>query len=197
MQFKISGVTVRIDYLLLTLIALFSFFDNGKIMLLALSTAFIHELGHIFAAEIVGSGVKELYFTAIGIRMKTKVPLHLLSLVKKLIVLSSGCLINMVMCIVFYISKQNNAALFHLVTAVFNILPVGTLDGGRILTEILSTRLEIVHSEKICDIISIVLSVFLFVLGACVLIHSGYNFSLIITSFYLVFTVILRQKRLN
>lgn len=194
LRFSFLGVRVKISFLLIVLLALFAFCDKSGLMLLAISSALIHELGHIVAAELLGLGVKELYFAPIGIRMILKTPLSIVNTSRKITVLSAGCAINLVLFAVFMLFSQKNAALIHFITAFFNLLPAGTLDGGRILYEILSIKHEAGKAQKIVDLVSLFSAAGLFLLGSFVLIYSGYNFSLLITSIYLAITVIMRQK---
>ena len=197
LSFSLLGVRVKISFLLIALLALFAYCDKSGIMLLAISSALIHEMGHIVMAELLKLGVKELYFAPFGIRMILKTPLSVAKSAKKIAVLSAGCAVNLVLFAIFWLLEHKNAALVHLITAAFNILPAGTLDGGRILCEVLSLRLEADRAEKITDVISLLSAAVLFLLGSFVLIQSGYNFSLLLTSIYLAITVIIRQKKLN
>ncbi|MBQ7799246.1 MAG: hypothetical protein IJ370_02015, partial [Oscillospiraceae bacterium] len=75
MSFSFFGVRVKISFLLIALLALFAYCDDSGVMLLAISSALIHEMGHIVMAELLGLGVKELYFAPFGIRMILKTPL--------------------------------------------------------------------------------------------------------------------------
>ena len=197
LSFNFFRVRVKISFLLIALLALFAFCDKSGIMLLAIFSAFIHELGHIAMAEVLGLGVKELYFAPFGIRMILKTPLSIVGRGKKVAVLSAGCLVNLALLALFWLSGQQTAALINLITAAFNILPAGTLDGGRILYEILSIKLDAQTAEKITDVVSLLSAAALFALGSFVLLYSGYNFSLLITSIYLAVAVIIRQKKLN
>ncbi len=197
LSFSFFGARVKISFLLIALLALFAFYDKSGVMLLAISSAFIHELGHIVVSEILGLGVKELYFAPFGIRMILKTPLSIVKRGKKIAVLSAGCFVNLVLFALFWALNHKTAALIHLITAVFNILPAGTLDGGRIIYEIISIKADAQTADKITDIVSLFSASVLFLLGSFVLLKSGYNFSLILISIYLAITVIIRQKKLN
>jgi len=132
-----------------------------------------------------------------GIKMILKTPLSLVDTKRKLLVLSAGCAVNFVIFVLFWMFCAKQAALIHLATGLFNLLPAGTLDGGRILQELLSLRCEETKAQRIADAVSLVSAAVLFVLGALMLVYSGYNISLLITSIYLTITVIVRQKKLN
>lgn len=197
MSFEILGVRIKVSFLLIVLLTLFSLYDKSGFMLLAVSAALIHEFGHIVSAEITGCGVKELSFMPFGIKMILKTPLSLVDTKRKLLVLSAGCAVNFIIFVLFWMFCAKQAALIHLATGLFNLLPAGTLDGGRILQELLSLRCEETKAQRIADAVSLVSAAVLFVLGAVMLVYSGYNISLLITSIYLTITVIVRQKKLN
>ena len=197
MSFNLLGVRVKLSFFLLTLLALFSFLDKSNLIILAILSSFIHELGHIVAAHLLGCGVKQIDFTPCGIKMILAKPLSLVNTYKKIVVLSAGCAVNLILFTIFLAFNQKNIALINLSIAIFNLIPVTTLDGGRILRELLGLTFDDRTSDTISDGISLVFSAILFILGSVVLIYSGYNFSLILTSIYLAITVIMRQKKLN
>lgn len=177
------------------MLTFFSLYDKSGLFFLAFLTAIIHECGHIISAVILGLSIKSIYFLPYGIKMNLNIPLSLVSRMKKIILFASGSVTN-ILCFVFicFISKNENvAAGIHLATAFFNLLPIGTLDGGRILKEIIAFENDEL-GDKICDVLSLMLSIILFIVGTMVLLKTKYNISLIVTSLYLAFTVIIRQK---
>ena len=156
-------------------------------------------MGHIIATLLCKIPIKELSFKPFGIRMKLRKSMHLVSLKNKLIVLLSGSATNLVCFLLLCVLSQklSDLALVHLITAIFNLLPSGTLDGGRILHELLSQKLDARKTEIILDITSIIFSCALFILGFFILSYTGYNISLMVTSAYLFIMVIIRQKKLK
>ncbi len=197
MSFKFFGVRIEVSFLLIAMLALFSFYDKTGIAFCAITAALLHECGHVAAAALSACQIKELSFQPFGIKMRLKKPLSLLDTKRKLLVLSAGCAVNFV-CFFLLLAlnrKPTNTALVHLITALFNLLPAGTLDGGRILLELLSLRCPGNRAEQICDIISLLSAAALFVLGSIVLVKTGYNISLMITAAYLFVLVIFRQKK--
>lgn len=199
MRFKLFKVSVKISFLLIVMLTLFVFIDENKTAFFGFLAALLHELGHIFAAEFLGCEIRELAFMPFGIRMKLKKGLETLSKKKKIIVLFSGCAVNFLCCFLLFIinNRLTVIATLHLIIAVFNLLPVGTLDGGRILFEIVLIKFPFNRAQIICDFVSFLIAGFLFILGAIMLIKTGYNFSLVVTAIYLIFMLIIRQKKLN
>ncbi len=199
LSFKLLGVRIEISFLLIAMLALFSYFDESGIFLAAFFSAILHESGHIIATILCKISIKELAFKPFGIRMKLKTSLELVGFKKKMIVLLGGCIVNFLCFFLFWKigDKISYYALIHLITAMFNLLPSGTLDGGRILNEILSLKIDTRKTEIFCDIVSIIFAFLLFVLGFFILVKTKYNISLIITAIYLFIMVIVRQKKLK
>ncbi len=178
------------------MIALFSLFDSGNFYLHALFAAFIHEFGHITAAVMVKCKIRSLEFLPFGIRMKMADAIEVLPRGKSLFIIACGPSVN-ILCF-FIISFLNkgiyDASIVHFATALFNLLPIGTLDGGKIVFEILGIWFKPQKIQQFCDIISLLLAVLLFLLGFALLIYTGYNFSLILTSIYFALVIIYKQK---
>ena len=118
---------------------------------------FLHELGHAFAAQLVGVEVKSLVLWLLGgltnLAYKPEKPLH------NLFIFAAGPLVNMLtafLCVLLYsgllyisLSYPRDSGLFiwlvmfqnlflslaivNLILIIFNLLPVYPLDGGNIL----------------------------------------------------------------
>ena len=81
----------------------------------------------------------------------------------------------------------------HLMLGMFNSLPVRSLDGGHLLEICLQRRFSPVICERILNILTVTILIPLFTAGIVVLLNSGYNYSLLAISLYLL--VILFVKR--
>ncbi|MBI3151296.1 MAG: site-2 protease family protein [Chloroflexi bacterium] len=144
---------------------------------------FLHELGHTFAAQLVGVEVKSVFVWLLGgltnLAYKPEKPAH------NLFIAAAGPLVNMVLaflCVVLYVALyifsmpySSNVELFlwmqtfinlffslaflNLILIVFNLLPVYPLDGGNILHAVM----EMFFGKPNADWITLVVSVpFLF-----------------------------------
>ena len=193
---EILGVKVKISFFTILMITFFSLLNSGNIYLHALFVAFIHEFGHLAATIIVDCKISCVEFLPFGIRMRLAAAINTLPRHKSLLIIIFGPLANILSFFsIFLLSKKMcDAAIIHLATAIFNLLPIGTLDGGKILCEILGVWFEFEKSQQICDVISLGLAVGLFFLGFVLLIYTGYNFSLILTAIYLSAVIIYKQK---
>ena len=148
---------------------------------------FLHELGHAFAAQLVGVKVKSLVMWLMGgltnLAYKPEKPLH------NLFIFAAGPLVNMLLafvCVFLYggmvylsMPLAENAAVFiwlqtfqnlffslalvNLILTFFNLLPVYPLDGGNIL----HAATEWLFGKNNADWITLLISIpFLFLLVA-------------------------------
>ena len=104
------------------------------------------------------------------------------------------------MCVVFGLLKLLlNSDVFlqllrvNLCIGVFNALPVRYLDGGQILSIILSKQCSYETTERILNITSIVFLVPIAVLGLLFVLQAEFNFSLLFAVLYLVYTIISKE----
>jgi stage IV sporulation protein FB len=102
-----------------------------------LSAAGAHELGHWLAARLLGIEVRGLRLDLLGARMEL---MGLLSYGQEMAVAAAGPFVNLVCAAMAYPAAAAGAgeavSLLCAASAVLgcvNLLPVGTLDGGRIL----------------------------------------------------------------
>lgn len=199
MNFKILGVNIKVSFILVAMLTLFSLYDKTGIAFCSVWAAALHECGHTSAALLLKLKIRDLTFAPFGIRMRLRGDLCTVPTGKKILLLLAGSLTNFItffaLCLLS--KKVTLTACVHFVVGAFNLLPVTTLDGGRVLTELLSLKMDEKTAQMICDILSLLLAAVLLVLGAFVLAFTGYNASLCITAAYLAVFVILRQKRLN
>lgn len=131
--------------LLLLLIGLSIVTGQEREWLYILPAALLHEGGHYLAALTCGAKVKGLRMDLLGARMEVD---GLLSYGKELFIAAGGPLVNFVTAALAYLLVSRGllpdgegAALFIWASVglgVLNLLPVGTMDGGRILSAALS-----------------------------------------------------------
>ncbi len=152
---------------------------------------------HIVAAVVLKNSPKEISFMPFGIKMNLKTNIEILKFSSQIIILSAGCALNLILAIVFYYLGVDyvNCFFVNLALFIFNALPIGTLDGGRILFAVLNRVFKTLKTaELLFDIISFFTVSLLILFGFYAFFKSGYNVSLVITSIYLLLMLLNRQR---
>lgn len=130
-SFKTS---ISIKFSFLATVALLTLSETSASVFMSLMSCFLHETGHLLAMFLFGVDVKKIVLYGAGIKIIRGYSLK--EKKKEFIILISGCLMNIIMFLLFFFLKGDSFktfAVINLVTAIFNILPIKSLDGGAIL----------------------------------------------------------------
>ena len=153
---------------------LFLITSQFEIYIIVMIFAIIHELGHLLAGVILKFKVDEIKLTPMGVRLQFKIENreynkkvkkgNLLN-VKKAIIAIAGPITNLAILIVLIILKNiglnfTNTYIYqiiiysNLLIAIFNMLPIYPMDGGRVINEILKIMVGNKKAYKITYILS-------------------------------------------
>lgn len=125
----LGKVEVTAGFLLL--LAWLNYLDNSLIVPMAAAACLAHELGHLAVIRLIGGTVRRIRLTAIGAEI---VLARGLSYWQEGLSALAGPGINLVLALVCCgLERGVTFAGLNLALALFNLLPVGRLDGGRAL----------------------------------------------------------------
>ena len=175
----------------LLLIAWLNYLDTQGIIPLALLACVFHELGHLCAICLLGGRVRRVSITAVGAEIELE---GSLSYGREILSALAGPLANFVLANVF--CRLPGGAIFsglNLVLACFNLLPIGRLDGGRILNCALSWGVGPEIAWNVGHRLDCLLSGLLLVAGIT-LVQAGNSFTLFLTSIWIYSTFTGRRK---
>ncbi|MBR0423474.1 MAG: site-2 protease family protein [Clostridia bacterium] len=167
--------------------------DKSGIVSYGFLFALVHEIGHILAMMLFKVKIEKIKFGFINIDLVSSGSDKIIKDKINIIILLSGFFANMLFFWFFYIcffyigekmyyfwSMQN------LFIGILNLLPIDSLDGGKILRIILNKYFDFFLVEKILKYTSFIILIPLFLIGVCVLFYSWCNFSLVILAIYLI-----------
>ena len=197
-EFKIFRIHINIDFyfiIMCFILLLGSLFDFSISIILSI----IHELGHILFMKIYKIRINRINITPFSVDI-----IHNSSFIpykKEIIILLFGPLINIFLSLLFFVlyTLSPNQNLFKyisiqsLLIGFINLIPISSLDGGRILLIWLKNHFDIEDAEKISFIVSIIFIIPLMTSGFLILFKSNFNISILLLSIYLCYFLILQK----
>jgi len=177
---RIKGVEIRINIILVILLAagiIFGYFQKGILLILAV---LLHEGAHSAAADLMGFRIREIELMPLGGMVRVE-GLFQTDPSQEAIIAFAGPIFSMVLALLIVELKLNKIPQFfiaaNMVIGLFNLIPAFPLDGGRILRALLSYRWGLVKATKNVVILSRIISVLM--LGTAL--YEGFNHPLYIT----------------
>lgn len=190
---------VNISIYFAVFIACILVLDRTGLASYALLCIFIHESGHFLTLKIMKIPVEEVSFKLFGINITLRGDASL-SYRQEIALALAGSTANFITCILTYtlysaeIFKWQAGVVFafSLLLGGFNLLPIGSLDGGRALEALLCRKTNCCAAEKIVNVLSVVFIVPLVIAGVYMIYKTGYNFSLLMASIYLAISLVFK-----
>lgn len=177
-----------------------------------MSFALIHELGHMLAGILLGFKPKELEIMPMGLSVafesapknyNKKIKKTNLLTIKKIVIAACGPLTNIIFIFIFSIfdihifNIQRELIVYaNILIAIFNLIPIYPLDGGRIIKGILSIFYGRRNACKYTNIASNACVIALTAISSIVVLYIQ-NVAILFILAYLWYLVILENKKYN
>lgn len=197
MKFKIFGTQIYVSFLFSAVIAFMLATDKTGLVIPTLFASLIHEAGHLFAMWVCECQPKSIRLIPASVQITRGFSAKPQG---ELAVSLCGPMANLVVfavLIVNYLCFKNisvlSFAILNLVLCIFNLLPVNGLDGGTLLTILLSKNTEPYRAQGIVRIITAVMSAVVFLLGVYLWTCGKLNISVFIVAVYLLMCCMLKM----
>ncbi|MCL2002806.1 MAG: hypothetical protein FWG72_02240 [Oscillospiraceae bacterium] len=188
---KIGKLTVRAGFILL--VTTLVYLDQGGLLWVVFAAALLHELGHYIPLRLLGGRVSRIELTGGGMGMEAAAPL---SYRREIISVLGGPAASLVFALLFSLRDgmiEGQAAIAGMCFshALFNMLPMRGLDGGRAL-ELILTACGVERGRTVVHITTAVTALALGLLCGILAVRHK-NISLLLAMIY-VFTSACRRR---
>ena len=168
---------IRINLQIFLFAIVFLLTHQIKIYGLIMIFGLIHELGHMVAGILLKLKPKSLSFMPFGVSI-TFETYEYKKLVekKKILIAIAGPLTNLAICIITYFLHIDDRIkelieYSNILIALFNLIPIYPLDGGRILKGLLRLKYEEIKADEIIIKISNIILIIMTALSSIVILY--------------------------
>lgn len=185
MGFKLGGISCHISFGFFTLLSVYMLLDKQGMGFPILCAVAVHESGHLLFMAALGGRVERVELAAYGVRIEKR---GLLPYEKELAIYLGGICANFIAVAACLAAGKGGVFLYaNLLLAVFNLLPVGRLDGGVILRLLLERagKIRLAPAVHTCVGVTVLLPLF----AAALWMAKRGNVTLLLTCLYLFATL--------
>lgn len=168
----------------LFLLSLSFILGDGERFAAILLAALIHEAGHVIAAALLGVKLRLCRTGPAGIALRYD--FSVVSHLREAAVCLAGPLLG-ALCFLCGFRSMSYLAGASAALSLFNLLPISYLDGGCILSALLSSFLSPVNVWRICRVLSVLFTAALWCSAVYLMLVSGGDISAITVSVYLLY----------
>ena len=180
-ELKVRKTALRLDFTFFAALAFFLLTDNTDFGITALLSCTAHELAHLLTMRLCGAEITAVTLYGAGIRIKSD-NADRLSVKLQNAIYSAGCIMNLALTAVLWTANAHAAALINLFTGLFNLLPIGELDGARLLK---SAVIHTFPAERVDMVMAIAAAVSAVSAAVFVLLFGGVSFGMISAVIYI------------
>ena len=188
MRFRLRQTEILIGYEAVAAMTAALLLDRQGRVICCFLAAVMHECGHLLMMLLFRCQVRSVQLRLFDVSIVADEPK---SVRADTLIAAAGVMTNLLFAAVCY-PFSRMMCISHLVIGGFNLLPMESLDGGRLLTIWLSRRLSAVTVERVLKILTFILLTPILCGGIFVLLKTKYNYSLLTVSLYLLTVLFLK-----
>ena len=188
MSFRLGDLRISVGYTLAAALTAVLLFDRTGRIACCICAAALHESGHLLMLLCFHARVRGISLRLFDVCIEAETPD---TFAGEVCVTLGGPVMNLLTAAVSA-PFDLTFCCANLALGAFNLLPVISLDGGRLLWLLLTRRLSERRVRRVMKILTFLIALPLMTAGIYVLLRSGYNYSLLIVSLYLLAVLFLK-----
>ena len=191
-------VTIQGGFLLL--IAVLFYFDSTGLIFWFVPAAMLHEAGHLLMLRLFGARVEAWNFNLRGVEIRLPT-WPVLSYGRDFVATVAGPLFSLLGALAASgLADRFGAGLYvfsgmALAQGAFNLLPVRTLDGGRMLRLALCRFWSQGAADRVLAFTTVMCAVLLTAAGVYAFLLSGRNFTVLLSAVYLALSMFTAEQK--
>lgn len=187
-------ISINIEIFLFIIIFIFT--NQIGLYAIFILLVLIHELSHMIAGIAMGLNPRKFMIMPFGFKIVFEEfkNTHNIEL-KKMTIAMAGPTVNLLLMIISIALKLHSNIIYaNLIIALFNLIPIYPLDGGRIIKSILKLKLD---EKKVYEIVNRISNITIIALTATtsIVILYIHNIAIVFALAYLWYVVIKENKR--
>lgn len=180
-ELRIRETALRLDFTFFAAVAFFLLTDNTDFGITALLSCAAHELAHLLVMRVCGAEITAVTLYGAGIRIRSD-NAERLSARRQNAIFSAGCATNFALAAGLWAAGAYTGALINICTGLFNLLPLGELDGARLLK---AAVIRVFPAERVDGIMRAAAIVSAVLAITAVLLAGGLSVNMIIMAAYI------------
>lgn len=182
LELKLRKTVLCLDFSFFAVIALYLLLDESGFGIAALWACALHETAHFAAMALFGVPAERVTLYGAGIRITSS--LERVPPLRRAVILSAGCLANFAAAFAFWRLGELPVFAVELFTGIFNLLPLGALDGAALLKMLVIKRCKAENVDMVMKIASVISAAL--VAAAVIFVGGAASFTLITTALYII-----------
>lgn len=183
LELKIFKTRLRFCFSFFAVLTVFMMSNSRRLGVAALAACGIHEFSHLLVMIMFGISPEIVTFYGAGIQI-TSTQIEKARTVKRIVILSAGCMANFIAAAALFLYGNAAAAVINLLIGIFNLLPIGELDGAALLKMLFIRICRPECVDKVLMLSGIASSVVYAVV--IIVLDAGVSFTLVTTGVYII-----------
>lgn len=182
-ELRLRKTVLRLDFSFFAVVALYMILDSSGLGVSALAACGLHELSHLAVMTAFNVPTDEITFYGAGIRITSPKTDEKGGFARVLILLA-GCMANFGAALLFWKLGNFTASAINLCTGIFNLLPLGELDGAALLKTLFIKICKPENVDKFMKAAAVLSGGV--ITAAVLLLGGGISFTLVTTLLYII-----------